>query len=211
MPKKILPLHEREGLKGIDPDESLEAVLELTSEIPAEDIAKLFFNDRAKFFILHRWLGTSVFEETLGQEEKDSPLLQTLRYELSEALLQLANNQNAEFLKVDKRTGPRGTTHLVRFAKMAAAACFSEARQNGEEYKILRWWESLSNKAGIHGAQDLEKLITNVAGQDGDTPDKKMLMSMHAGFLEGSPADRGAHLKLLKSMVEDNLGKARKN
>ena len=41
--------------------------------------------------------------------------------------------------------------------------------------------------------------------------DKKMLMSMHAGFLEGSPADREAHLKLLKSMVEDNLGKVRKN
>ena len=42
MPKKILPLHEREGLKGIDPDESLEAILELTSETPAEDIAELF-------------------------------------------------------------------------------------------------------------------------------------------------------------------------
>ena len=113
MPRKILPLHEREGLKGIDPDESLEAMLELTSETPAEDIAGLFFNDRAKFFILHRWVGTNVFEETLGQEEKDRTLLQTLRYELSEALLQLANNQNSEFLMVHKKTGPRGTTHLL--------------------------------------------------------------------------------------------------
>ena len=42
MPQEILPLREREGPKGIDSDESLEASLDLTSETPAEDIAELF-------------------------------------------------------------------------------------------------------------------------------------------------------------------------
>ena len=58
MPQEILLLHEREGLIVIDPDESLEASLDLTSETPAEDIAGLFVNDRLNFFAFHRRLGT---------------------------------------------------------------------------------------------------------------------------------------------------------
>jgi hypothetical protein len=58
MPQEILPLREREGPKGIDPDESLEASLDLTSETPAEDIAGLFVIDRLNFSAYHRRLGT---------------------------------------------------------------------------------------------------------------------------------------------------------
>ena len=58
MLQEILLLHEREGPKGIDPDKSLEASLELTSETPAEDIVGLFVNDRLNFSVFHRRLGT---------------------------------------------------------------------------------------------------------------------------------------------------------
>ena len=70
MPKKILPLHEREGLKGIDPDESLEAVLELTSEIPTEDIAELFLTIAQNSLSFIDGCGRVFLKKLLGKRKK---------------------------------------------------------------------------------------------------------------------------------------------
>ena len=96
---KLTP-DKRQGLARLDPDESLNMLLELVSDQPRLEIAELFFGERAKFFILHRWLETRLYEEHLVASGAPTPL-QTLQAELSTAMLELANNRTSDGTKGD--------------------------------------------------------------------------------------------------------------
>lgn len=183
---KLTP-DKRQGLAGLDPDDSLNMLLELVSDQPRLEIAERFFGDRAKFFILHRWLETSLYGETL--EATCAPtLLQTLRAELSAAMLELANNRTSEFLKIDKRTGRRGTTYHERLATISVCACLHAARTETDKRLVASEWKSLTRRSRLND-QDLKRLLDNVLQTRGDTADKRMLFGIYASLMDLSDTE----------------------
>lgn len=197
--RKLTP-DKRQGLAGLDPDDSLNMLLELVSDQPRLEIAERFFGDRAKFFILHRWLETSLYEESL-EATCEPALLQTLRAELSAAMLELANNRTSEFLRIDKRTGRRGTTHNERLATISVCACLHAARTESEKRWVDSSWNKLTRRSLVKG-QDLKRLLDNLLQADGDTPDKRTFLAIFASFSDLSDQEVKAQITSIMSSVE---------
>lgn len=190
----------RQGIAYFDSDQSLNMLLELASHEPTLEVAERFFGKRAKFFILHRWLETSLYEERLSADGEATPL-QTFRAELSSALLELANNRTSEFLKLDRRTGPRGMTHHERLATLAACACLQAARTEAERCRVNSEWKKLARRSLVKG-QDLKRLLDNLLQADGDTPDKRTFLGIFASFTDLSDKEVKEQIASIMSNVE---------
>jgi hypothetical protein len=196
---KLTP-DKRKGLAGLDPDDSLNMLLKLISDQPRPEIAELFFGDRAKFFILHRWLETSLYEESLEATCAPS-LLQTLRAELSTAMLDLANNQTSEFLRLDRRTGPRGMRHAQRLATLAACACFAAANTEAEKLLVTSAWRKLTQRSLVKG-QNLKRLLDNLDQADGETAEKRIFLGIHASLTDLKGRELAEQITSVMSHVE---------
>jgi hypothetical protein len=196
---KLTP-DKRQGLAGLDPDDSLNMLLELVSDQPRLEIAERFFGERAKFFVLHRWLETSLFEENLNSSGEPA-LLQTLRAELSASMLELANNRTSEFLKIDKRTGRRGTTHNERLATISVCACLHAARTETEKRRVASEWASLTRRSCLD-YQDLKRLMDNILQTRGDTADKRLLFGIYASLMDLSDTELKQQISAILSSAK---------
>ena len=190
----------RQGLAGLDPDDSLNMLLELVSDQPALEVAERFFGRRAKFFILHRWLETSLYEERLNASDEPTPL-HTFRAELSNALLELANNRTSDFLKLDRRTGPRGMPHNQRLATLAACACLHAAKTEPEKHRVISEWRKLVRRSLVKG-QDLKRLLDNLLHADGETAAKRMFFGIYASLMGLPDNELKEQSTLIMSKVE---------
>ena len=190
----------RQGLAGLDPDESLNMLLELVSDQPALEVAERFFGERAKFFILHRWLETSLYVERLNATDEPTPL-HTFRAELSTAMLDLANNRTSEFLKLDRRTGPRGMRHAQRLAALSACACLAAAKTEPEKQLVISAWRKLKQRSLVKG-QNLKRLLDNLLHADGETADKLMFLAIHASLADLRDRELNEQITSIMSHVE---------
>jgi hypothetical protein len=190
----------RRGIAEFDADQSLNMLLELGSEEPSLEVATLFFGERAKFFILHRWLETSLYEEQLGAAGEPTPL-QTFRAELSDALLKLADNEKCDFFKVNRGSGPRGESHHKRMATLAACACLHAARTEDQKRWVNSKWNALARSSRVNG-QDLRRLLDNRLQAEGDTPDKRFFLGIYASFRDLSDGEVKEQIRLVMSSVE---------
>lgn len=196
--RKLTP-DKRQGLAGLDPDDSLNMLLELVSDQPRLEIAERFFGDRAKFFILHRWLETCLFEERLGITDEPTRL-QTLRAELSAALLELANNRTSDFLKLDRRIGSRGSTNNERLATLAACACMHAARTETEKSRVASEWRKLTQRSRLED-QNLKRLLDNVLQTRGETADKRMFFGIYVSLMDLPDNELKAQISAIMSSV----------
>ena len=196
---KLTP-DKRQGLARLDPDESLNMLLELVSDQPRLEIAELFFGERAKFFILHRWLETRLYEEHLVASGAPTPL-QTLRAELSTAMLELANNRTSEFLKLDRRTGPRVMRHSQRLATLSACACLAAAQTELEKQLVISAWKKLTHRKLVKG-QNLERLLDNLLHADGETADKRIFLGIYASLADLRDRELNEQITSIMSHVE---------
>ena len=190
----------RRGLAEFDADQSLNMLLELPSEEPSLEVAKLFFGERAQFFILHRWLETSLHAERLSAAGEPTPL-QTFRAELSSALLELANNQKSDFLSIKRGKGPRGMTHHERMATHAACACLHAARTEAHRDWVNSKWTALARSSLVKG-QDLRRLLDNLLQAEGDTPEKRFFLGIYASFRDLSDVEVKEQIRLIMSNVK---------
>jgi|LauGreDrversion4_2_1035121.scaffolds.fasta_scaffold244760_2 hypothetical protein len=203
MPRKSLPLHELEGLKGISYEECELAVFKvLMGEGTVEEV-KAFYGGRAHFRLLHDWLlktGNSNPAALTDADTTIKPLVISLAY----ALLDLANGKEPKFLTVSKRSGPDNDDRNTRYATAAAAACFASEKMHGRQQKIQRWWSSLIGKHDLQVPENLKSYISNVAGQEGNTPDKVLLLAAHAVFVQdATSAQHKARLAAIMEMAEE--------
>jgi hypothetical protein len=175
-------------------------LLELISDQPRLEIAERFFGDRAKFFILHRWLETSLYEESLEATCAPS-LLQRLRAELSAAMLDLANNRTSDFLRLDRRTGPRGMRHAQRLATLSACACLAAANTEPEKQLVISAWRKLTQRSLVKG-QNLKRLLDNLLDADGETADKRIFLGIHASLMDLSGRELTEQITSVMSHVE---------
>ncbi len=200
MGRPKLTSEKRQGLAGLDPDDSLNMLLELVSDQPTLEIAERFFGKRAKFFMLHRWLETSLFEECLNSTGEPT-LLQKLRAELSAAMLELANNRTSEFLKLDRRTGPRGMLHTQRLATLAACACLDAAKTEPEKQRVISEWRKLARRSLVKG-QDLKRLLDNLLHADGETADKRIFLGIYVSLVDLPDKESKEQITSIMSHVE---------
>ena len=203
MPRKLLPLHELEGLRGISYEDCELAVFKVLMGDGTVDEVKAFYGGRAHFRLLHDWLLKKGNSEPAALTDADAtikPLVISLAY----ALLDLANGKEAKFLTAPKRSGPDNDDRTIRYATAAAAACFASEKMHGRQQKIQRWWSSLIGKHDLHVPKNLKSYISNVAGQEGDTPDKALLLAAHAVFVQdATSAQHKERLAAIMEMAEE--------
>ncbi|EAQ05377.1 hypothetical protein [Yoonia vestfoldensis] len=202
MPKKVSPLNKRKGFVGIDPDQSLNEILELISDRPCPAVCSKFYPDRGHFYMLHRWLACLLLEEGL-HERKATPELELAQEHLCHALLCLANNKQADYLSPDRKSGPRHHDDNVREATLCAAARFNYAQLIGLHKGVERWWATIVRKSDplYKLPTNLGKLIGNVE-QGNSIADKSTLLSFYACFIDATPNEAEQHSLLLKEHVE---------
>src|SRR6056297_2026399 len=165
MPKPVLPLHKRKGLKDVNPDTSLNDLVELNSSIPSFKLATQYYSDRAQYLILHRWMEEQVYAEMISDRGTPKELSEALQA-LSSALMQLAQNQTPEFFKFNRQTGERNTGLVIRQATLAAAARFNGETVLGNACSVQHWWKRIVRNSDAHLPEDLNKVINNIAGLD---------------------------------------------
>ena len=74
---------------------------------------------------------------------------------------------------------------------------------HGRQNSVQRWWEGLVQKHKLETADDLKSYISNVAGQDGVTADKRLLLAAHALFARNAtPEQHQVRIAATKEMVE---------
>jgi hypothetical protein len=203
MPRKLLPLHELKGLKGISYERAELSVFNVfMGEGSREEIAELY-GDRAHFRILFDWLlraADSVPTEPAYPGDDIKPLVVGLAH----ALLDLANGKETSFLEPTKRSGPNNRNRMLRQALSVAAAYYAAEQMHGRQDDVQRWWESLLRKHNLETASDLKSYISNVAGQDGITADKTLLLAAHALFARNAtPEQHQVRIAATKEMVEE--------
>lgn len=203
MPKKVSPLNKRKGFVGIDPDQSLNEILELISDRPCPVITNKFFPNRGQFYLLHRWLSCLLLEEEGLTQTDASSELRTAKEQLCQAMWHLANNQQAEFLSLNRQTGSRHNDATIREATLCAAALFNYAQLHGFQAEINRWWTTVIGKSGVAVKlpRSLGGLIGNVE-QGNSISDKSSLLSFYACFIDATPNEAEQHSLLLKEHVE---------
>jgi hypothetical protein len=214
MPKTVLPLHKREGLKDINPDTSLYDLIELNSSIPSFKLAKQYYSDRAQYLILHRWMEEQLYEEMISNRGTPKELLEALQA-LSSALMQLAQNQTPEFFKFNRQTGDRNKGFIIRQATLAAAALYNGETVLGNELSVTDWWAKIVRNSDAKLPANLNKVINNIAGLDTanveqntkqkNIKEKRTLMAYYAGFTDATPEEAKEHSDLLKKFTEDIL------
>lgn len=202
MPKKAVPLHLRKGFTGIDPNHSLNELVELSSDQPSLVVAEKFYPNRGHFYILYRWLECLLFEEALVKK-KGNTELKLAKQNLCYALLRLANNKPADYLSPDRTTGSRHHDDRVRTATLCAAARFNYAQLTGSQKEIENWWTKIIRKSdpAYKLPRNLAKLITNVEQSD-SIADKSTLLSYYAVFIDATPSEAEQHSLLLEEHVE---------
>ena len=222
MPREVLPLHLREGLKNIDPDTSLNELIALYNATPTVELASQYHPKRGQFLILHRWLDEQLFADTISNSSWPDELRDAL-HELNSALWQLAQNQVPEFFKINRQTGERYEGIFFRQAILSAAARFNGETVMGNGVSVTNWWKRLVRKLEedqesrsdlpkkeLVIPKKLDRLIDNIADSDESKKqrhikDKRTLMAFYAGFIDATPQEAAEHSALLKKFTEETL------
>lgn len=214
MPKPVLPLHKRKGLKDVNPDTSLDDLVELNSSIPSFKLATQYYSDRAQYLILHRWMVEKLHAEMLSDRGTPKELLDALEA-LSSALMQLAQNQTPEFFQFNRQTGDRNKGFIIRQATLAAAALYNSETVLGNGLSVKDWWAKIVRNSDAKLPNNLNKVINNIAGLDTanveqntkqkNIKEKRTLMAYYAGFMDATPEEAKEHSDLLKKFTEDIL------
>jgi hypothetical protein len=202
MPRKLLPLHELKGLKSISYERAELSVFNVFMGDGSREEVVAVYEDRAHFRILHDWLlraADSMPTNAAHLDDDIKPLVVCLAY----ALLDLANGKETTFLEPKKRSGRNNHDKLLRQALSAAAAYYAAEQMHGRQNSVQRWWGGLVQKHKLETAEDLKSYISNVAGQDGITADKRLLLAAHSLFAgHATPEQHQGRIAATKEMVE---------
>jgi len=211
MHKKSKALHERRGLEHIDPDASLNAILDLTSFAPRQETLEMFFPEREKFYRLHRWIEGQIFDHSLSGKAYDDQLAQEIK-ELSDALNQLANNKTANFFIINKQKGNRSQNLDQQAAVLCAVAAYNDAKtrdQNTADYgsasrveEINRWWRNLRAKSNTTLPAYLNRKLDNIEQEEGETKNKSLLAAYNAAFIDATDDEAKEHSRCLRQYAE---------
>jgi hypothetical protein len=152
--------------------------------------------------MLHRWLACLLLEQGLYERTSTSEL-ELAQLDLCDALLCLANNRQADYLLLNRKSGPRSHDNFVREATLCAAARFNYAQLMGSHKNIKSWWAAIVRKSAplYKLPTNLGKVIGNV--EQGDSiADKSKLLSFYACFIDTTQNEAEQHSLLLKENVE---------
>lgn len=203
MPKKILPLHQLKGLKGLDPDHSLNELISLHRAIPSFQLASKYYSGRGKYLVLHRWLEEQLFETMISAPSSSDELVEAIQA-LSNALVQLAQNQEPSFFKIQRQTGERNEGTAIRQAILCAAARFNGEALLGRKEEAQRWWASIIRTSKFNPPAQLKRVADNVA--QGNNPKEKLaLLAFYAGYVDATPEEAKEHSTQLKGIIEEIL------
>lgn len=202
MPRKLLPLHELKGLKGISYEHAELTVFNVfMGNGSAEEIVAVY-GDSAHFRVMHDWLLEAANSAPINAAHPNDAVKPLITC-LADALLDLANGKEAEFLKPKKRGGRNNQDKILRQAVSASAALFAAEQMHGRQDQVQRWWARLIKKHNLDTVGDLKSYISNVAGQDGVTEDKRLLLAAHALFARCPTLEQHkACAAAIKEMVE---------
>lgn len=203
MSKKIMPLHQLKGLKGLNPDHSLNELISLHRAIPSFQIASKYYPGREKYLVLHRWLEEQLFATTISAPSSSVELIEAIQA-LSNALMQLAQNQEPLFFKIQRQTGERNEGTVIRQAILCAAARFNGEALLGRQEEAQRWWASILRKSKMKRPTQLKRVADNVA--QGNNPKEKLaLIAFYAGYVDATSEEAKEHSTQLKGLIEGIL------
>lgn len=205
MPRKALALHNLKGLRGISCEDSEARTFRVLSGEGTWDELQEFYGSSAPYALLHTWL-LSINKVDSGRVSFPATVLGQFQKSLAIALAELASGNQPDFLTAKKSAGPKDQGKMLRYAVAAAAACYAAERILGNHASIQRWWNALCRKRRCSLPTNLASHISNVAGQEGVSVDKRLLLAAHAFFLEDvPPAKHKMRVQVVQELVEELL------